>query len=284
MQINWIFSIAGLLVVGFLVWLLMPSAAYKIARKWLHDHDYSHYKHWTNYTFFKSFLTERSIIMNAINSPSFTQDDLDRLNELIGKFDKPTPPANAIKSSVGVPYDSNRMTWPNDTDKVNRSLCDFVLHSRVMGVEWRGDILKKEVVIACSADRLLLNNIERETAENPLATDFLSFFEASGQIVPDFFLQPSAVQGFLDLSGSKHRPEELFKLLAQHHPFSDFSVVLPRLQGRYDADTMTSSDGAQAWPKSIVIAVVQPGLVRTRSPQWRVKALVRIETPSRYER
>lgn len=283
MDSDWIFYLtilAGASTIAFLVWLLLPSPFYRAAKRWERGQDSREYRHWIRYHTLKRSLSPLNIAMNAIQAPSFTEQDLKKLNELFAKLDQ--PPAEWIQAEVGSRFDPAIMKNADIDFQSNRkSLYVLTLHS--VGVAWRGEVLKKASVTKCTSDRLTMHNIAfTDTAGKGVAETLLNFIEQNGELPPDFELSASKVKGFIDTRISESQAAGLLSTLLECHPESDFELIRPRSDQWFDDDTMVAS-GDQPGHRCKVVEVIYPGLKRKSDRTWRIKALVTIRNMNRNE-
>ena len=251
----------GFAVVILLSWLIWPSDTYRVARKWVKSSRGEPYKHWIQYRTIKRKVTATTIVMNAINSSTFTLDDLKNLTELFEKLQQ--PPALPIQHC----HQQKRR---------------YVFETKAIGVKWRGEVLKKAEVVACTPDHLMIQRLAASGIKEPkIVQTFLDHLRQNNALTVDFELDTSALNGFIQSKMLQKEAESLFTYLAESHPEEDFAINYPKEKDNYNADTMTPQGGKIAAQNCNVAEVIHPGLTRRHSNNWRIKALVRIENQSR---
>jgi hypothetical protein len=283
MDPEWILFAAYMLgcpVIGLLVWLLLPSSAYRKVKQYARNQSDANIHRWSSYRSVKRLVTPLKIVMNAVQDPSFTKADLEKLNELLAKLEQPA--AAPIKVEVGARFDAETMTAADRERENNRGL-RHVLEERSFGVKWRGEVLKKASVTRCTPDRLMMLRLPRATymADNK-AGALATLVNHKKDIPPDFKLDASWLQGFIDTCIDVRHVSQLFAAFKDMHPENDFVIYSPRIGQAYNNDTMiTLGDrpGHRCW----VQEVIHPGLHRNSDKAWRIRALVRIKNPSRHE-
>lgn len=283
MDSEWTFylaTFAGVAAVAFLGWLLFPSPCFRVARSWVRAESQGKYQHWIRYRTIKRSLSPHAIAMNAIHDSSFSENDLEKLNELFAKLEQ--PPAKLIDPQTGDPFVSRDMKHAGEDFKPKRGEL-YVLDLRSNGVAWRHEVLKKANVTKCTSDRLLIHNLAlQETAGKKLAQSFLDFLQQDGELKPDFELSSSKVQSFMDTRISETQVDGLLSSLMESDPDRDISLIRPVPDQKYDDDTMIAA-GDQPGHRCKVVDVIHPGLKRKSDRAWRVKALVTIQNLSRNE-
>lgn len=283
MDSEWTFylaTFAGVAAMALLGWLLLPSTCFRVARSWVRAEGQGKYQHWIRYRTIKRSLSPHAIAMNAIHDSSFSENDLEKLNELFAKLEQ--PPAKLINPKTGDPFVSRDMKHAGEEFEPKRGEL-YVLDLRSNGVVWRHEVLKKANVTKCTSDRLLIHNLAlQETAGEELAESFLHFLQHEGELKPDFELSPSKVQGFMDTKISESQANGLLASLMESDPDGDLSLIRPVPGQKYDDDTMIAA-GDQPGHRCKVVDVIHPGLKRKSCRDWRVKALVNIQNLSRNE-
>jgi hypothetical protein len=273
----WIF---GLTAVGVLLWLLLPSSAYRKAKEYAKQKDDAKISRWKSYRSVKRFVTPRKIVMNAVQEPSFTIVDLEKLNELLGKLDQ--PPAVPIQVEVGTQFDENTMVGIESECDSDRKM-NYVLKAHSFGVEWKGDVLKKASVCRCTSDRLMMLELSRMASKDDRSNEAISaILDHKNELLPDFMLDSSWLQGFIDTKIEEKQVSHLFEALKDLHPENDFVIYSPLVGKQYNNDTMIAL-GSLPGHRCTVQEVIHPGLLRNSDKSWRIRALVRIKNPSRNE-
>jgi len=218
--------------------------------------------------------------MNAVNSSTFSSDDLEHLNQLFEKLGQ--PPAGAILPVAEddfVETIMNDLMSPGQCHQQKRS---YVLEVKAIGVKWRRDVLKKAEVVACTPDHLMIQRLAASGKnESKIVQTFLDHLRQNNELTADFELDPSVLNGFIQSKMLQKDAESLFEYLANSHPDADFSINYPKEKDNYNADTMTPRGGQIAGQKCKVAEVIHPGLTRRHNKSWRIKALVRIENQGR---
>ncbi len=274
--------LAGIVTEIFLVRLLWPSFTYRTARKWLKLKHSKKYNDWIRYRTFKHQVTAHFIAMNAATNSSFSLDDLNQLNELFEKLGQ--PPVHPIIPAIGDRFDDSQMRDLTDDTKSNHRGRSYVLEVGSLGVAWRTEVLKKAGVVACTADRLMIHNLVAiGAAEERILQDFVNYLKQGMPIGPKFELHPSVLQGFIQLKMSERETEGLFRMLVKSHPESDFILVYPKVEERFNGDAMAPRGGQPPGQHCTVAEVVHPGLARKNNKSWRIKALVKIVNITRNE-
>lgn len=281
MDSRWIFYLSTFVgTTAVLFWFFLPTPVFRAAKSWVQTVGPEKYRHWIRYSTNKRSLTPHAIAMNAIQDSSFSENDLEMLNELFAKLEQPL--AKLIHPKTGDPFVSRDMQHAGDEFNPRRGEL-YVLAVRSNGVTWRDEVLKKANVTKCTSDRLLVHNLAlQKTAGKQLAESFLDFLQQDGELKPDFELSASKVQGFMDTKIDESQAEGLLSTLMESDPDGDLSLIRPAPDQTYDDDTMLAW-GSQAGHHCKVVAVTHPGLKRKSDRSWRVKALVTIQNRSRNE-
>jgi hypothetical protein len=264
----------------FLIWLIWPSSTYRVARKWTQANPQYGYKHWVEYKCVKREITAGTIAMNALNSLPFSLDDLKQLNELFAKI--PTPLCECIQPECGAMFDRMEMRDLNTPPLGDQSKKRYVLETRVIGVKWKGEVLKKAEIVTCTPDGLMIHNLAAlGVAEPKIVQDFLEHLRQRNECQLDLELRPSLILGFIQAKLMEMNAETLFKSLQKSHPDSDFSIIYPKINEGYNSDTMSPRGAQIAGQNCKIVEVIHPGLIRKHDKTWRINALVRIENQSR---
>ena len=283
MDSTWLFyssAMFGIAAIVVLVWLLLPPPVFRAAKSWVRTEGPEKYRHWIRYSTIKRRLTPKTIAMNAIHDSSFSEDDLEMLNELFAKLEQ--PPAKLIDPKTGDPFDPRDMKHAGNEFMPRRGQLD-VLNLQSLGVAWRNEVLKKATVTKCTSDRLMMHNLAlRKAAGETLSESFLDFSQQDEELKPDFELSSSKVQGFMDTRISESQADELLSSLMESDPYGDLSLTRPEPDQSYDDDLMIAA-GDQPGHRCKVVDVIHPGLTRKSDRAWRVKALVTIQNLSRNE-
>lgn len=281
MDFHWIYHLSTSVgSVAVLVWALLPTPVFRAAKSWVRAQGQKKYRHWIRYTTIKRSLTPHAIAMNAIHDSSFSENDLEKLNELFGKLEQ--PPAELIDPKTGDPFVLRTMKHVGDDINPKRGEL-YVLDLQSNGVAWRDEVLKKANVTKCTSDRLLVHNLAlQKTAGKKLAESFLNFLQQDGELKSDFELSSSKVQGFMDTKIPESQAGGLLSSLMESDPDGDLVVIRPEPDQKYDDDTMIAA-GDQPGHRCKVVEVIHPGLKRKSDKAWRVKALVTIQNLSRTE-
>jgi hypothetical protein len=281
MDSRWIFYLSTFVgTTAVLFWFFLPTPVFQAAKSWVQTVGPEKYRHWIRYSTIKRSLTPHAIAMNAIQDSSFSENDLEMLNELFAKLEQ--PPAKLIHPKTGDPFVSRDMQHAGDEFNPRTGEL-YVLAVRSNGVTWRDEVLKKANVTKCTSDRLLMHNLAlQKTAGKKLAESFLDFLQQDGELKPDFELSSSKVQGFMDTKIDESQAEGLLLTLMESDPDGDLSLIRPAPDQTYDNDTMLAW-GNQPGHHCKVVAVTHPGLKRKSDRAWRVKALVTIQNRSRNE-
>ena len=270
----------GFAVVILLSWLIWPSDTYRVARKWVKSSRGEPYKHWIQYRTIKRKVTATTIVMNAINSSTFTLDDLKNLTELFEKLQQ--PPALPIQPGSESRFDASLMIDLKSPDQCHQQKRRYVFETKAIGVKWRGEVLKKAEVVACTPVHLMIQRLAASGIKEPkIVQTFLDHLRQNNALTVDFELDTSALNGFIQSKMLQKEAESLFTYLAESHPEEDFAINYPKEKDNYNADTMTPQGGKIAAQNCNVAEVIHPGLTRRHSNNWRIKALVRIENQSR---
>ena len=272
---NPVLFLADITAVIFLIWLIWPSITYRVALKWLKKNQSQKCMNWINYLTVKRQVTVHFIAMNAIKNTEFSPDDLNQLNELFEKLGQ--EPAHAIAPAIGARFNESKMKDRIDDTRNSLRSRIYVLRLNSIGVEWKGEVLKKAEVEACNSDRLMIHKLGTvETAENQIAHDFLNYLGEANVNALNLELQPTVIKGFIDMRMCEEKADILFEILKRCHPESDFLLIYPKNNELYNADTMATHGGGLAGQNCRVVGVVHPGLIRTQHRDWRIKALVKI--------
>jgi hypothetical protein len=266
---------ASLLVVGILIWLLLPTRTYLIARSWLKTHHPKKMSEWIRYSTLKRQVTPRLIAMNATKNSQFSDDDLVHFNELFCKLGQ--QPAQKIFPVPGSKFAAQVMADLSGSEAGSHGKLEYVLSTEAFGVEWGGIILRKAEVVACTPDRLMIENLNESADRVAVVRQFRDYLLRRELINSKTELTSSAIQGFIDFAMIEDKARELFELLKRSHPDPVFSLVIPKVGDPFSADTMTPKGGKMAGKNCRVVEVVHPGLIRKDDPRWRIKALVKIE-------
>jgi len=271
---------AGVGAITFLVWLLWPTSTYRAARGWERSQYSRKYNDWIEYRTFKRSLSPLTIAMKATKSPTFSQTDLKKLNELFAKLEQ--PPAEPVEVDVGTPFDPSTMEDVTPEFVVDDGT-RYVLENHGFGVFWNDDFLKKTPVTKCTADRLMLHRIDDANKRcESVAREFLNFIFRDGPLPPEFTLGDAKVKSFISMHVSDDQAVEVFSSMLDCHPESDFDLICPVAGHPFNNDTMTSADG-QPGQRCRVASVLRPGFQRKSDKTWRIKALVTIRNISRNE-
>lgn len=276
-----------LLLVGagvelILIWLILwPSRVYRASRGWLRTHAANRYDGWLKYTHLRCLYTPQHLLRNAVKLPDFNQDDLRTLSSLFAKLDQPA--ALEILPGAGAKFEPDRMESSHEAQATSY---DYVLKPVRLGVEWRGEVLRKAVVEAGSSDRLMLYRISEaphgkyEQAEKFLEHLFPEPRKGREEIPCDFVLSAALTQGFIDRCLIQSQVGEFFEMLRENHPEGDFQLILPEPESEYDATRMRPRGGDVAGQICRVESISCPGLERTRDKNWRIKAIVKVKNLS----
>ena len=261
----------GAVFLAYLVWLLVPSPAFKQALRWLQENEIESPQKWLRYQTIKKSITPRKIAMNIIDHPEFTEQDLRQLNSLFEKLNQPA--AGQIAPNFGDRFSPEKMQACN----IHTRPHDYYVSHRIdFGVEWRHEVLKPAQVEACSADRLMLYRMN--SFEIP-AADIISRLVNHLMIhaAPDFYLDAGNLQGFIqqNMLPSDQVPK-LFQSLIDLHPEKCYQIYWPQAGDPFNIDRMTPAGGAIAGKNTTVREVLEPGLERKGNPKWLIKARVKI--------
>jgi hypothetical protein len=261
----------GTALLACLVWLLLPSPTFKQASRWLKENEIESLQKWLRYQTIKKSITPRKIAMNIIGHPEFTEQDLQQLNLLFEKLNQPA--AGLIVPNFGDRFTPEKMQACNiDT----RPHDYYVSHRIDFGVEWRGEVLKPAQVEACSADRLMLYQLNYPANQgNHIASVLVSYLMV--QAGPNFYLDAGNLRGFIQQNMMpSDQVTQLFQALVDQHPEHCFQIYWPQAGDPFNIDRMTPAGGAIAGKNTTVKEVLEPGLERKGNPQWCIKARVKI--------
>lgn len=262
-----------------LIWMLWPSKTYRITRDWLESNEFTlRYDHWIHYRAIKRQITARSIVMNALQSPSFLPPDLIQLNRLFNKLGQPE--AVAISPPSGQRFCINTMREANAGVSGRDFPMDYVLSEVSMGVSWREEVLLKAGVATCTADRWMIHRLTEDDHfhKSPIP-EFLKFLEQKQSQDVAYNLRVMHVQSFIDLFIHGTEAGHLFEAIVSAHPEDDFALVHPERGGPYSADTMATKGAKLVGKDERVSGIIYPGLIRKSDPHWRIKACVTTENP-----
>jgi hypothetical protein len=263
---------SGAAILALLIWLLLPSKNYQIAKSWVRESGKGPHHNWLRYRTLKRFLTPAQIVMNAVEQPEFTSEDLNDLNRLFAKLDQEQ--AEAVCPPPGSRYNHSEAV---DLNRLSSASTFYVGELVKPGVRWRKEILKKAEVRACTADRLAVQSLLGANSLPPsILSPIRTYFEERRSLTPDFRLDASMLQGVVQVSLTNSDADKLFQALCDVHPESAFILVSPATDDAFNSDSMAPSGGEIAGMNCTVLEVLHSGLIRKDDPDWRIKALVRI--------
>lgn len=264
--------VLGMAVIAISVWLLTPSATYRITHRWLRENGQNEAKKWLYYWSFKSFFNPADIAMNAVNNPEFTPDDLMLLNRLFEKLGQPA--AEFIRPETGDGVDPSSMEIQNKGDAIPDQL--LVLDALTTGVRWKGGILKKASIVQCGPDFLMMHRLMDHAEKDEIVSAFLEYCESKDLLDKGYKLGAGELKGFIDTQMRADKTRALFEALRNAHPDHCFELIEPSPGAVFDNDTMVPLAGSVPGQRSIVTETRRCGIARTSHPKWIIKALVKI--------